>query len=243
MEETADDDHRMRPQHIDDDRTAQLGEVIHADDGVVVPGQDRVQPCLALDPLIGVGAVLEDSPCDVGNETSEGKAKRGSGFERFLDEGEHSVGVEAPITQKGLLHRRHLELTAMLCRRHDNAGRLQSPEVFLPQLGIDDMEGPVAALESLLDEWKQYPVLLVRIVKEGTDMTWCAKHRAGEPNRSVALIRDSAATLGLVIDGIHRARLNGAVNEKRRCPKRTLTLASLLPLPPALEGKQAGATN
>ena len=42
----------------------------------------------------------------------------------------------------------------MLCGRHGDAGGLQSPEVFLPQLGIDDMECPVAALEPLLDERK-----------------------------------------------------------------------------------------
>jgi len=38
------------------------------------------------------------------------------------------------------------------------------------------MEGLLAALESFLDERKQHPILLVRGVKEGADMTLCAKH-------------------------------------------------------------------
>ena len=91
----------------------------------------------------------------------------------------------------------------MLCRRHGDAAGLQSPEVFLPQLGIDDMEGPVAALEPLLDEWKQNPILFVRVVKEGTDMTLCAKLRPREPNRSTALTRNCVKP-GLVIGGIQR---------------------------------------
>lgn len=120
-----------------------------------------------------------------GNHTSDWESKYGSCIKRFLDEGKHNVGIEAPTTQKRLLHRRHLELPALLHRRHGDAGELQSPEMFLPQLGLDDMERPVAALESLLDERKQDTVLLVRVVKKGADMTLCAKHRAREPNRSV----------------------------------------------------------
>jgi hypothetical protein len=38
------------------------------------------------------------------------------------------------------------------------------------------MKGLLATLESLLDERKQHPILLVGAVKEGADMTLCAKH-------------------------------------------------------------------
>ena len=102
----------------------------------------------------------------------------------------------------------------MLRCRHGDAGGLQSPEVFLPQLRIDDMEGPIAALEPLLDERKQYPVLLVRVVKEGTDMALCAKHRAGKSNRSAFLTRNSAAKLGLVIGGSGGSSLTGRQRQK-----------------------------
>jgi hypothetical protein len=142
-------------------------------------------------------------------------------MKRFLDEGKRSVGVEAPTRQKRLLHRRHLELTAMLRRRrHGEAGGLQSPEVFPPQLGIDNMKGPVAMLDPFLDERKQDTVLLVRVVKEGTDMALWAQHRASEPDRSGALTRNSPAKLGLVIGGIRRVLLQP--NMKDEGPKRVL---------------------
>ena len=60
-------------------------------------------------------------------------------------------------------------------------------------------------------------------------MTLCAKHRAGEPNRSVALTRNSAAKFGLVIDGIHRVFLNRAIKEKGEMPEKDIAPASILP--------------
>lgn len=52
-----------------------------------------------------------------------------------------------------------------------NAGSQQSPQMFFPQLGIDDREGSVPAREPVPDEGKWHPILLVQIVKEGTDVT------------------------------------------------------------------------
>ena len=110
----------------------------------------------------------------------------------------------------------------MLRRRHGDAGDLQSSEMFFPQLGMDDMERAVAALEPLLDERKQDTVLLVRVVKEGTDMALWAQHRASEPDRSGALTRNSPAKLGLVIGGIRRVLLQP--NMKDEGPKKGITL-------------------
>ena len=65
------------------------------------------------------------------NHTGEWEAERGPALERFLDHGEHSVLVEAPTTQVGLLRRRHLELTAALRRSHVDAGAAQLLEMVL----------------------------------------------------------------------------------------------------------------
>src|SRR5215831_10348591 len=70
------------------------------------------------------------------------------------------------------------------------------------------MESLLAALESFFDEWLQHPILLVRAVEEGADMTLCAKHGAGEPDRLVAHTRGSAANIGIIIGGIHRVLLS-----------------------------------
>src|SRR5258706_681074 len=73
------------------------------------------------------------------------------------------------------------------------------------------MEGLLTALESLFDEWQQYPILLVSAVKERADVTLRAKRRSGETNRRFALTRGSPAKFGiepllsliLIVDGVH----------------------------------------
>jgi len=47
--------------------------------------------------------------------------------------------------------------------------------VFVPQLGIDDMKGLVAALEPVFDERNYDTVLLISRMKKGTDMALCTK--------------------------------------------------------------------
>src|SRR5947209_8338658 len=55
-------------------------------------------------------------------------------------------------------------------------------------LGIDDVERLLAALEAFFSKRKQNPVFFLGVVKERADMTFCAKHRAREANRLLALI-------------------------------------------------------
>jgi hypothetical protein len=118
----------------------------------------------------------------VRNQTSEWEAKRGPGLERFLDEDEHSVLVEAPTTQVGLLRRRHLELTAALRRRHVDAGAAQLLEMLLSVLGGKDMIGALTALEAVAHERQQRVVLLLRRTEKGADMPIVTEHRAGKGN-------------------------------------------------------------
>jgi hypothetical protein len=48
--------------------------------------------------------------------------------------------------------------------------------MFRAQRGIDDVEGLFATLESILDERKHHPILLVSAVEEGAHVTVCAQH-------------------------------------------------------------------
>jgi hypothetical protein len=66
-------------------------------------------------------------------------------------------------------------LAALLCRGHIDSARCQPLPVFVPQLGIDDMKGLVAALEPVFDERNYDTVLLISRMKKGTDMALCTK--------------------------------------------------------------------
>jgi len=82
---------------------------------------------------------------------------------RFLFADTHQLGTQ-------------LELAALLCRGHIDAGRLQPPLVLRPQLGTDDMKGLPAALESFFDEGKKHAILLIGVVEERAHVTLRAKH-------------------------------------------------------------------
>src|SRR5258705_6534704 len=124
----------MGAQNIDRDAAVEEVGVVRTDHWIVVARQYVIQPRLVLDPLIDAGPVLwvPEDCLRVRNQTSEWETKRGPGLERFLDEGEHSVLVEAPATQVGLRRRRHLELTSALRLRHVDAGATQLLEMVLP---------------------------------------------------------------------------------------------------------------
>src|SRR5713101_509326 len=109
--------------------------------------------------------------------------------------------------QIGLYPVSQLQVAAFFFRSHIDARRLQPFKVFLTQLRIDDMEGLLTALEAFLDKRQQHLILLVAVVEEGADMTFCAKHGSGEPDRLVALLAltgSSFTKIGVITDGIHR---------------------------------------
>src|SRR5216683_3750429 len=109
--------------------------------------------------------------------------------------------------QIGLYPVSQLQVAAFFFRSYIDARRPQPFKVFLTQLRIDDMEGFLAALKAFLDKRQQHLILLVAVVKESTDMTFCAKHAAGEPDRLVTLVTltgSFSTKFGVIVGRIHR---------------------------------------
>src|SRR6266850_61935 len=168
----------MGAQNIDGDAAIEEVGVVRTDYCIVVARQHVIQPRLVLEPLIDGGPVLwvPEDCLRVRNQTSEWETKRGPGLERFLDEGEHSVLVEAPATQVGLLRRRHLKLTAAQRRRHVDAGAAQLLEMLISILGGEDMIGALTTLEAVAHKRQQRVVLLLRRTEKGADMSIVTEH-------------------------------------------------------------------
>lgn len=109
------------------------------------------------------------------------------------------------VAQVGISPVAQLKAAALFCGQNINARSSQPVQVILAQLRIDDMEGLLAALKAFLDERQQDPILFVWAVKEGTDMTFCAEHGAGEPDWLVAVTGSFSKNVGLgAIRGILR---------------------------------------
>src|SRR5438309_2996240 len=77
-----------------------------------------------------------------------------------------------------------LQLLAYLRRRGVDPHGLEPANVFLPQFGVDDMQRPLVAIASLLDERKQNGIELIRAAEACADMTVALQWRASESNLS-----------------------------------------------------------
>src|SRR2546425_3582403 len=151
LEDSADDDHRMGPHDVDHDLPAKLGEIVDSYDRIFIPRQYVVQPCLVLHEIINAWAVLQ-GPFHVGDEACQREALLSAVLQHLLDQSQHPVLIEVAIPQICIGPVAQFELPALFCGCHIDAGRRQSAQVFLTELRVYDVEGLLAAVESLLDE-------------------------------------------------------------------------------------------
>ena len=94
------------------------------------------------------------NPFHVGNHSSQREALLAATFECYLAQSKHLLLIEMAFPQIGVSPVSQLQAAAPLCRGHIDAHRPQPFKVFLTQLGIDDMEGLLTALEAVLDKWQ-----------------------------------------------------------------------------------------
>src|SRR5207253_9547233 len=69
------------------------------------------------------------------------------------------------------LPRPHLQLAGTQRALDVDACRREPLEMFLPQLGVHDVESSLSSVEPILDERAKDPVLLVEAVEEGAQVT------------------------------------------------------------------------
>src|SRR5258708_6838970 len=112
----------------------------------------------------------------MGDQAGEREALFPTALEDLLEQSQPPVLIEIPFLHIRISPVPQLELSGFLCSGHTAPGPPQPPQMFRAQRGIDDVEGPFATLESILDERKHHPILLVSAVEEGAHVTLCAQH-------------------------------------------------------------------
>src|SRR5260370_30566755 len=85
------------------------------------------------------------------------------------------------VSQVGILPAPNYQLPLALGSGHVDARFLQVTQVLRAVPWIDDVEGPVALREALLDEGEKHSVLLFFAVEEGTDMPGAVEDRTRQP--------------------------------------------------------------
>src|SRR6185437_9537882 len=172
----------MRPQDVHHDRAAELGKIVNAYDGVLIARQDVIQSSLVLYEVLHTRSVLQ-CPLHMADRAAEPEPLMRAFLQLLLEKSNHAMLIKMTMLEVKVVPIVQLELAAPACLGEVDAGGFQSPEVLLPQFGIDDMECAIAAPKAVFDEGEKCSVFLVTVVKEGADMADVSELGTGNANR------------------------------------------------------------
>jgi hypothetical protein len=179
LKNAADDDHRMCPHDIHYDVTAELGEIVDADDGVVVTAPDVVDPRFELDQIMNA-ARISAGPFHLTNDSAEGVRPVDRAACKVLEHLKHAILIEPIIAEIGVGIDAEFQLAAALRFRSVNSGISQVPDMAIVALSADDVDRFMAAVEAILNEWQENTILLVLAIEKCTDMARLIEVGAGK---------------------------------------------------------------
>jgi hypothetical protein len=169
----------MGPHDVDHGVSAEFRKIIDADDRIIVAKPDIVYARFKFDEIVDVRSAFS-CPVHVADDAAEGKISLGIAAGQLLEYFEHAVLIEAAVAQVRFGVGSKFKLTALPGGDRVDAFGSQSLEVIVMLIGVNDVDCPVAAGESVLNKRKQDTISFVGAVKEGTDMPYLAELGAGE---------------------------------------------------------------
>ena len=89
----------------------------------------------------------------------------------MLKRRDHAIRIETAIRKVDLSIDAKLQLSALLRSRRVDPCVSEALEVILTLIGINNVNGLVATLESIFYEWEQDAILFVGAVEESADVT------------------------------------------------------------------------
>lgn len=95
----------------------------------------------------------------------------------LLDEAEHAGHVEASVAQVHVEHRVDPEFPIALLLSDVDAGCVELPQMFVAKRRVNDLAGPIASLEPILDKRHHDAVFLLGGAEEGADVAVFAQCR------------------------------------------------------------------
>jgi hypothetical protein len=115
----------MRSHDVNDVVPAKLGEIVRSDDRIFESDrEDIIRPSLKLHKVIEAKSVFQ-GPLHVGDQTSQREPLPSSSLKDLLHQSQRLVLIEVASAQICVSPSAQLELAALLCRGHIDAGRLE----------------------------------------------------------------------------------------------------------------------
>ena len=140
-----------------------------------------IEPCLELE-QVDVLPPSAERPFHLGHESCVCVPCRPQ-LEHLLECHHPGVRVQADVAERAVLPRPHLQLAGARCLPHIDTRFGEPSHMFFALLGVNDMVGPIPLVETICDEWLEYPALLVNAVKERADMATLDGGISGELRR------------------------------------------------------------
>jgi hypothetical protein len=169
LQDAADDHHRVCAHDVHDDFCTKLVQIVGSTHGVVVFGQDVVEPRFVFDDVVDAGSILE-RPLHVGDQPRQRVALGLPALEHFLYQREHLILIEPALAQIRILPAPDFELAGLFGAVNGDARLLQPPAVLGAMGVLDDVEGLFAVLDAFADEGEEHPVFFVLAVEERADV-------------------------------------------------------------------------
>jgi hypothetical protein len=111
-----------------------------------------------------------------------------AGVERISECVERDMVIEVATLKVPLLAGANLQLAALLGSINVDTCILEAAEVCWVLGPINNVESFVTLFEPFLHEGQEHPILLLRTVKEGADVTRRAKHGSGQPHQLAVIL-------------------------------------------------------
>jgi hypothetical protein len=160
----------MRAHDVDHGVTAKFSEMVGADHRVVVVFPYVIDARFKLDEIVNAGLPFR-CPVHSTNDTAKRKSSGGIATGDLFERMQHSILIESSIAKVGFGRGSELKLASSLGRPSVDSRRDQASHMLAALIRINDVNGFVAASESVLNKGKEHAVLFFLAVKERTNVT------------------------------------------------------------------------
>jgi len=181
LKNAADNDHGMRPHDVYHRVPSHFREIVGADHGIVVAAPYIIYTRFELNQVVQVRRAIS-GPLHVANDAAERKAAVPVAARQLLEKPQQPVLIEVTVAKICFEVGSKLELTAVLGGRRVDACRSQAFQMVVMLSWIYHVDGPIATLKPVLDEWKQHTVLFVFAIEKRTNVTYVAQLGTGKGN-------------------------------------------------------------
>ncbi len=169
----------MSPHNVDDGFPSKLREMVGADHGVIVPTPNIIHTRFKFHDIIDERSDF-NGPVHTANDAAERKTAApitaGDLFKRL----KHAILVEAAFPEIRFGTCAEFQLAGPHSGVRVNPNRRQATQMIILLVGIYNVHGFVAAVETISDEGKQNTVFFFIAVEKGTNMPNMIEPGAGE---------------------------------------------------------------